>query len=155
MLQYTQQLSYTICSNDTLAEWLRRRPAKPMGSPRVGSNPTGVEPFLNTNRPRIVTMFKHKQAAKRLDMGMQRFVCCHRLVRRVLHSQVAVVKVQARTLQRQQTTAYLSACPYHYARSSRSMRPAICAHSNQFRDPVPGALSPITTFIGESAPGPK
>ena len=29
-------------SNDTLAERLRRRPAKPMGSPRVGSNPTGV-----------------------------------------------------------------------------------------------------------------
>ena len=29
-------------SIDTLAEWLRRRPAKPMGSPRVGSNPTGV-----------------------------------------------------------------------------------------------------------------
>ena len=28
--------------NDTLAEWLRRRLAKPMGSPRVGSNPTGV-----------------------------------------------------------------------------------------------------------------
>jgi hypothetical protein len=28
--------------DDTLAEWLRRRPAKPMGSPRVGSNPTGV-----------------------------------------------------------------------------------------------------------------
>ena len=27
---------------DILAEWLRRRPAKPMGSPRVGSNPTGV-----------------------------------------------------------------------------------------------------------------
>ena len=27
---------------DTLAEWLRRRPTKPMGSPRVGSNPTGV-----------------------------------------------------------------------------------------------------------------
>lgn len=27
---------------DTLAEWLRRRPAKPMGSARVGSNPTGV-----------------------------------------------------------------------------------------------------------------
>ena len=23
---------------DTLAEWSRRRPAKPMGSPRVGSN---------------------------------------------------------------------------------------------------------------------
>ena len=30
-------------SIDTLAEWLRRRPAKPMGSPCVGSNPTGVE----------------------------------------------------------------------------------------------------------------
>ena len=29
-------------ANDTLAEWLRRRPAKPMGSPCVGSNPTGV-----------------------------------------------------------------------------------------------------------------
>ena len=29
-------------AQDTLAEWLRRRPAKPMGSPRVGSNPTGV-----------------------------------------------------------------------------------------------------------------
>ena len=29
--------------NDTLAERLRRRPAKPMGSPRVGSNPTGVD----------------------------------------------------------------------------------------------------------------
>merc|ERR1712242_213888 len=27
---------------DTLAERLRRRPAQPMGSPRVGSNPTGV-----------------------------------------------------------------------------------------------------------------
>ena len=30
-------------SMDTLAEWLRRRPAEPMGSPRVGSNPTGVD----------------------------------------------------------------------------------------------------------------
>ena len=29
-------------ASDTLAERLRRRPAKPMGSPRVGSNPTGV-----------------------------------------------------------------------------------------------------------------
>ena len=32
-------------ASDTLAEWLRRRPAKPMGSPRVGSNPTGVDLF--------------------------------------------------------------------------------------------------------------
>ena len=30
------------CVWDTLAERLRRRPAKPMGSARVGSNPTGV-----------------------------------------------------------------------------------------------------------------
>ena len=29
-------------AEDTLAERLRRRPAKPMGSPRVGSDPTGV-----------------------------------------------------------------------------------------------------------------
>ena len=28
---------------DTLAEWSRRRPAKPMGSPRVGLDPTGVD----------------------------------------------------------------------------------------------------------------
>ena len=28
---------------DTLAEWLRRRPAKPVGSAREGSNPSGVE----------------------------------------------------------------------------------------------------------------
>ena len=30
-------------ARDTLAEWLRRRPAKPMCSARVGSNPIGVE----------------------------------------------------------------------------------------------------------------
>ena len=34
-------------AEDTLAERLRRRPAKPMGSPRVGSNPTGVV-FINS-----------------------------------------------------------------------------------------------------------
>ena len=32
-------------SDDTLAEWLRRRPAKPMCSARVGSNPIGVGNF--------------------------------------------------------------------------------------------------------------
>ena len=32
---------------DTLAEWSRRRPAKPMGSPRVRSNPTGVDFLLS------------------------------------------------------------------------------------------------------------
>ena len=35
----------SVSSMDTLAEWLRRWPAKPMGSPRVGSNPTGVALF--------------------------------------------------------------------------------------------------------------
>ena len=34
--------AFQIHAQDTLAERLRRRPAKPMGSPRVGSNPTGV-----------------------------------------------------------------------------------------------------------------
>ena len=33
-------------AQDTLAERLRRRPAKPMGFPRVGSNPTGVDIFV-------------------------------------------------------------------------------------------------------------
>ena len=28
---------------DTLAEWLRRLTAKAMGSPRMGSNPSGVD----------------------------------------------------------------------------------------------------------------
>ena len=32
--------------NDTVAEWLRRWPAKPLGSARVGSNPTGVDFFV-------------------------------------------------------------------------------------------------------------
>ena len=33
----------SICNHkDTLAEWLRRRPAKPVGSAREGSNPSGV-----------------------------------------------------------------------------------------------------------------
>ena len=36
---YTLQRTHP---DDTLAEWLRRRPAKPMGSPCVGSDPTGV-----------------------------------------------------------------------------------------------------------------
>ena len=30
-------------TTNIVAEWWRRRPAKPMGSPRVGSNPTGVD----------------------------------------------------------------------------------------------------------------
>ena len=39
---------------DTLAEWLRRRPAKPVGSARVGSNPTGVD-FFSDVRKKIAT----------------------------------------------------------------------------------------------------
>ena len=35
------------CPKDTLAERLRRRLAKLMGSPRVGSNPTGVVFFFH------------------------------------------------------------------------------------------------------------
>ena len=42
VLPLLPQLSRHQTDMDTLAEWLRRRPAKPMGSPRVGSNPTGV-----------------------------------------------------------------------------------------------------------------
>ena len=38
-------------ADDTLAERLRHRPAKPMGSPRVGSNPTGVDLLQYRNRP--------------------------------------------------------------------------------------------------------
>ena len=37
----------TLYLIDTVAEWLRRRPAKPMFSARVGSNPIGVVLFLN------------------------------------------------------------------------------------------------------------
>ena len=34
-------------THDTLAEWLRRRPAKPLGSARAGSNPAGVDKCIN------------------------------------------------------------------------------------------------------------
>ena len=34
-------------SEDTLAEWLRRWPAKPMGFPRESSNLSGVEFFFS------------------------------------------------------------------------------------------------------------
>ena len=41
-LSFLLQQQLPPLAEDTLAERLRRRPAKPMGSPRVGSNPTGV-----------------------------------------------------------------------------------------------------------------
>ena len=46
------QVAMMIVLQDTLAEWLRRRPAKPMGSPCVGSNPTGVD-LLQSSCERI------------------------------------------------------------------------------------------------------
>ena len=36
-------MQLTCFVEDTLAERLRRQPAKPMGSPHVDSNPTGVD----------------------------------------------------------------------------------------------------------------
>ena len=52
--------------NDTLAEWLRRRPAKPMGSPRVGSNPTGVAlPTANVIAEAIAKCKGHLQDPNR------------------------------------------------------------------------------------------
>ena len=36
-------------THDTVAEWLRRRPAKPLGFARVGSNPIGVVTIFFTN----------------------------------------------------------------------------------------------------------
>ena len=37
-----------LYNKDTLAEWLRRRPAKPLGYTRAGSNPAGVEYYFYT-----------------------------------------------------------------------------------------------------------
>ena len=45
-----------------MAEWLRRRPAKPMGSPRAGSNPTGVaRPIANLNANAVSKCKGHLQ----------------------------------------------------------------------------------------------
>ena len=46
---------------DTLAEWLRRRPAKPMGSPRAGSNPAGVAYSNNNTCSSKPSAEKHKR----------------------------------------------------------------------------------------------
>ena len=45
-------------AEDTLAERLRLRPAKPMGSPRVGSNPTGVDCCAFCSHPPCVSQFQ-------------------------------------------------------------------------------------------------
>ena len=56
-------------ARDTLAEWLRRRPAKPMGSPRVGSNPLAdfsinriSEGFLIMARDALAEWLRHRPA---------------------------------------------------------------------------------------------
>jgi hypothetical protein len=41
-----QGLFFCFTHEDNMAEWLRRQPAKLMGSARVGSNPTVVESFF-------------------------------------------------------------------------------------------------------------
>ena len=43
---------------DTVAEWLRRRPAKPLGSARVGSNPIGVVEYFQAS-PHLIIPLKH------------------------------------------------------------------------------------------------
>ena len=58
---YMSVLVFECVDVDSLAERLRRRPAKPMGSPRVGSNPTGVVSLLC-----IVSLPAHAHAQYRL-----------------------------------------------------------------------------------------
>ena len=50
---------------DTVAEWLRRRPAKPLGFARVGSNPTGVVIFLllKSFKTKLKNFFKGVKAS--------------------------------------------------------------------------------------------
>ena len=53
---------YFFITEDTLAEWLRRRPAKPLGFARVGSNPTGVVIFcLRTKNSTYLFNIKTKK----------------------------------------------------------------------------------------------
>ena len=70
MLQ-TTCLSFVIeilPPEDTLAERLRRRPAKPMGSPRVGSNPTGVVLAFNSTDPKLPCSTFDLRISKTLDL---------------------------------------------------------------------------------------
>ena len=63
-------------SSDTLAEWLRRRPAKPMESPRAGSNPAGValefrsnlSSVKNTHRLQVTCQRNAAQKSERPDL---------------------------------------------------------------------------------------
>ena len=63
--------------DDTLAEWLRRRPAKPMGSPCVGSNPTGVV-LISHHPPSLAAreggfFFSRPQQIEQRDAGLARW----------------------------------------------------------------------------------
>ena len=58
--------------SDTLAERLRRRPAKPMGSPRVGSNPKGVVIDLISRSTCVHQLSEHAAARGLLERG------CHK-----------------------------------------------------------------------------
>ena len=67
-------------SSDTLAEWLRRRPAKPMGSPRAGSNPAGValeirSSLSSVKRTRIVCKWR-ANATPHKNLSVQIFIPC-------------------------------------------------------------------------------
>ena len=78
-------LSGIACCTDTLAVRQRRRPARPMGSPRVGSNPTGVvlppgpNPQSGLVRPVSVgTMVQMRLIwAGVHDYNAKDFVLCH------------------------------------------------------------------------------
>ena len=66
-------------TQDTLAEWLRRWPAKPLCSARVGSNPTGVDAYWTCVRtrsdiPPVMNLRAHapkqyKLLAPRIELG--------------------------------------------------------------------------------------
>ena len=49
-IYYIRKFGPCWTSRDTLAEWLRRTPAKCVGIPSAGSNPAGVELFAVARR---------------------------------------------------------------------------------------------------------
>ena len=72
-------------AEDTLAEWLRRRPAKPMGSPSVGSNP---RPGVGIFGCSVACPYG---AASRLCPVMYMAAMSARIARRVIQSESAIV----------------------------------------------------------------
>ena len=61
-------VSFSCHQRDTLAEWLRRRPAKPLGFARVGSNPTGVVIFFLLKK----NIYKKKEWRTRVSIPVPR-----------------------------------------------------------------------------------